>query len=184
MHACARTARDTAREKPRETARNRAKPPATPIRRIRCILAIAELYSHVTCVQYARFWTSNAVTSERLRITSPTPSAGLTRRQGKAILIQQGPYYRTLRMCSQDSVVEGVDGDDEVSDHQYVSPSMCGVNGTVVEHRVCDWRCVSVIVIRCSNHSHHADPHELMPLEELRATRHALMEPGPGFCCH
>ena len=61
---------------------------------------------------------------------------------------------------------------------------MCGVNGAVVVHRVCGWRCVSVIVIRCSNHSHHADPHELMPLEELRATRHALMEHGPGFCCH
>ena len=87
-----------------------------------CMYRIGTDYSHVTCVQYARFWTSNAVTSERLRITSPTPSAGLTRRQGKAILIQQDPYYRTLRMCSQDSVVEGVDGDDEVSDHQYVSP--------------------------------------------------------------
>ena len=30
----------------------------------------------------------------------------------KAVLIQQGPYYRTLRMCSQGDVEEGVGGDD------------------------------------------------------------------------
>ena len=35
--------------------------------------------------------------------------------QGKAVLIQQSPYYRTPRMCSQDSVEEGVGGDGGMS---------------------------------------------------------------------
>ena len=48
-----------------------------------------------------------------------------TQRQGKAVLIQQGPYYRTLRMCSQDSVEEGVGGDDGMSDRQCNSPCEC-----------------------------------------------------------
>ena len=66
-------------------------------------------------------------------------------------------------MCSQDSVEEGVGGDDGMSDRPYVSPCRVCVNG-----KLSCWyiACVAGDVIRCSNHTRHADPHELMPLDE------------------
>ena len=76
-------------------------------------------------------------------------------------------------------MVEGVGGDDG-----NVQPQ-CGTSCGTLCHwrtRVCGERVQTAAAIRCSNHVRMPDPsNAIMPLEELRATRHALMEHGPGI---
>ena len=107
-------------------------------------------------------------------------SMAVLARQGKADLIHQDtPLQRTQCMCSQDDMVEGVGGDDG-----NVQPQ-CGTSCGTLCHwrtRVCGERVQTAAAIRCSNHVRMPDPsNAIMPLEELRATRHALMEHGPGI---
>ena len=66
---------------------------------------------------------------------------GRPTRQGKAVLIQQGLYYRTQRMCSPPKTAWRREWAEMMECPIANATVHVSVYGTVMIHRVCDWRC-------------------------------------------